>query len=278
MKLSVIVIGKNCAAYLPRSIGSVVKQKTDEVEVVYVDDASTDTSVAIAECVCGKDARIVRNETSRGPGGARNAGVAATSGDYLWLIDGDDYVTEGGVARVLSAIGDTRPDVVVMPFRVLKQGGQYQDTTTDGVTNLDTLPGWPISQSLSIIRRDLYVPQPEGEYGEDSAWHFLQFDKFGSFAKVEGKEPVYVWDCTVPGATTRTVEWFAVNAATLEALAMSDMLVKGGLKDRYVSDCLRNLAALYDVRHKLTRPAVKAAWANKFRSCVSRMLMGHMGH
>ena len=159
----------------------------------------------------------------------------------------------------------------------MRQGGQ-QDTTTDCITSLDVLPSWPISQSLSVIRRDLYVPQPEGEYGEDSAWHFLQFDRFSSYARVEGKDPVYVWDCTVQGATTRTVEWFGANAATLEVLAMSDMLVKGGLKDRYVSDCLRNLAALYDIRHRLTRPAVKAAWADKFRFCISRMLMGHMSH
>lgn len=280
MKLSVIVIGRDIAAYLPRSIGSVVKQMTDETELVFVDDASTDTTDAIAHTLLDgrQNVTMLKGERTRGPGGARNAGIDAAKGEYAWFVDGDDWISDDAIAKIMKTIAsDSRPDFVLLPFVVHRAGGD-ETRSPARVEKLEHSIGWPIGPWDAVFRRDLYVPMPENVLAEDVVWHFLQYDRFSSFAKLDVSDPVYHWDCKVPGATTRTVEWFWANSMTLEHLAFDNVLPKAGLKDRYVSDCLRSIANMYDVRNSLRQQWVRDGWANYFRNVVSRCLSGHIGH
>ena len=277
-KLSVVAIGRDAAQYLPRSLGSVLKQMTDDVELVFVDDASTDTTASVVETLVGEkpNVTLLKNERPRGPGGARNVGVQNAKGEYVWFVDGDDWITDGAVERVMKALGEGK-DLVLLPFTIRTPNGD-QPRLPSVVQKLEQAIGWPISQCDAAFRRELYVPMPEQVFAEDVVWHFMQYDRFSSYTSVEGDEPVYVWDCTVPGATTRTVEWFWSHPMTLEQLAFENVLPKAGLKDKYVSDCLRNIANLYDVRNSLKQQWVRDGWANYFRSVVSRCLSGHIGH
>lgn len=278
VRLSIVAIGRDAAQYLPRSLGSVLKQMTDEVELVFVDDASSDTTESVVKTLVGDkpNVTLLRNERPRGPGGARNAGVGKAKGEYVWFLDGDDWIADGAVERVLDATGEGK-DFVLLPFTIrTRDGDKLQDASV--VQKLEQSIGWPVGPWDIAFRRELYVQMPEQVVAENVVWHFMQYDRFSSYTSVRGGEPTYFWDCTVQGATTRTVEWFWNNSMTLEHLAFENVLPKAGLKDRYVSDCLRNIANLYDVRNHLKQQWVRDGWVVYFRSVVSRCLSGHMGH
>lgn len=280
MKLSIVIIGRNDAQHIARSVGTAVNTRVDGTEVIFVDDASTDATLSTAQKICeGKpDTKVIHSDVNVGIGGARNLGVKAASGDYVYFHDSDDYLTEDGIKRVVEVIDKgASPDVILVPYRVLRTGG-YNDHSPESYEKIYSVAGWAVGAWSAAVKRSLYVKTPENVYAEDVVWHYLQYDRFETFDKVTGKDPVYVWDCTNPTAVTRTVEWFWNRSMTLEHLAFSNILIKEGLKDSYVSDTLRNLAALYDVRHQLKKPWVKDAWADRFRSCYQRIMTGHFGH
>ena len=280
MILSIVIIGRNDAQHLARSLGTAISQKTDEVEVVFVDDASTDTTFSTAAKIAdGKsNVQVLHSETNVGIGGARNLGVSKAHGDYIYFHDSDDYLTDGAVSRIVEALTNFKGiDTLLVPFRVLNNGS-YKDHVPLKETTVENAVGWAVGAWSAVFKRSLYVPTPEKVYAEDVVWHFLQYDKFNSAVALEGSDPVYVWDCTNPTSVTRTVEWFWNKSYTLEQLAFTNVLVNAGLKDIYVSDTLRNLAALYDVRHQLKKPWVKEAWAKRFSSCYQRIMTGHFGH
>ena len=79
-------------------------------------------------------------------------------------------------------------------------------------------------------------------------------------------------------AITDTVEWAGNNSFTMEQLAMGDAAIKAGKNDQWISDVIRNYANMYDVRRKLTKPWVKAAWAQRFRNETANILTGHFVH
>jgi glycosyltransferase involved in cell wall biosynthesis len=86
MKISVVIPAYNAAAFLPRSIASVRAQTLQPVEVIVVDDGSTDDTTAVA---AGLGVRVI-TRTNSGPSAARNTGIQMASGDWIALLDADD--------------------------------------------------------------------------------------------------------------------------------------------------------------------------------------------
>lgn len=278
MKLSVILITRNDITHIARSVTSVTNQLTDDVELIVVDDASTDGTDEVArKLVDGvQNATVHKRDVCGNIGAARNTGASIAYGDYIYFMDSDDYITEGAIKRILDVIAKSDVDVVTVPVACLFQQGLKKSAVP--AKNLEESAFGAVGAWAQVIRRSLYVPTPENMMCEDAAWHYEQWDKFSSWAKVEGDEPVYVWDRTNAQQITKTVEWCNANSITLEALATSNVLVKAGLKDKWVSDNLRNIANMYDVRHKIKKPHVMKAWYQRFQSEVMRMMSGHHTH
>jgi CDP-glycerol glycerophosphotransferase len=102
--ISVVVPAYNVESYLAEALDSVLAQTVD-LEVVLVDDGSTDGSAAIAEDYARRDARVrVVRQANHGLGHARNAGVAAATGEYLAFADSDDLVPPGAYATLLRSL------------------------------------------------------------------------------------------------------------------------------------------------------------------------------
>ena len=92
-KVSVVIPVYNVERYLPKCLNSVCGQCLDEIEVICVDDGSTDGSGAVLAEAARKDRRIkVVKGDHRGPGAARNRGVSLARGKYLAFVDSDDWV------------------------------------------------------------------------------------------------------------------------------------------------------------------------------------------
>lgn len=94
MKLSVIIPVHNAAPYLGACLDSVLNQSLTDLEVICVDDASTDDSVSIAKKYCQRDPRVllIQNPMVMYAGPCRNVGLLASQGEYVHFLDSDDLV------------------------------------------------------------------------------------------------------------------------------------------------------------------------------------------
>lgn len=95
MSISVIIPVFNIEKYLVRNIESMIGQKGDEIEFIYINDGSTDSSLQILHEYESKDERIrVITQKNRGLSAARNRGIQEATGDIVVFVDGDDYIVD----------------------------------------------------------------------------------------------------------------------------------------------------------------------------------------
>lgn len=93
IKLSIIVPVYNVAEYLERCLNSLINQTLNEIEIICVNDGSTDNSLHILEKFAGLDKRIkIINQKNKGLSGARNTGIKLVQGEYFGFLDSDDWV------------------------------------------------------------------------------------------------------------------------------------------------------------------------------------------
>ncbi|WP_127479196.1 bifunctional glycosyltransferase/CDP-glycerol:glycerophosphate glycerophosphotransferase [Nocardioides pantholopis] len=112
--LSVVVPVYNVAAYLPECLDSLLGQTLRDLEVVAVDDGSTDGSLAILEEYAARDPRLrVLAQNNTGQGIARNEAVALARGEFLTFCDADDVVPRAAYAHMLRTLRATGSDFCV---------------------------------------------------------------------------------------------------------------------------------------------------------------------
>lgn len=110
-KISVIVPIYNVEKYLNRCINSIVNQTYSELEIILVDDGSTDNSGKICDEYTDKDSRIrVIHKQNEGLGFARNSGLDIATGKYVTFIDGDDYIGKTHIEEMYALIQNTKTD------------------------------------------------------------------------------------------------------------------------------------------------------------------------
>lgn len=114
--LSVIMPVYNTAAYLDRSIGSILDQVADGCEVILVDDGSTDESGAQCDDYGNAHGCVtVVHQANSGVSAARNAGIELARGRYVWFCDSDDRMLPGAYGRLCACLEDGLPEMVAFP-------------------------------------------------------------------------------------------------------------------------------------------------------------------
>jgi CDP-glycerol glycerophosphotransferase len=110
-RVSVVVPVYNVEAYLDECLRSVLNQTVDDLEVVVVDDGSTDDSLQVAERHAERDRRIkLVRQANGGLGQARNTGVEAAEGEFLSFVDSDDRLPPEALELLLTALDKTGSD------------------------------------------------------------------------------------------------------------------------------------------------------------------------
>jgi GT2 family glycosyltransferase len=113
----------NAAAYIEAAIASVLRQTLSDLELLIVDDGSTDATVAIASQYARADRRVtVLQQTNAGPGPARNAGFRRGSGELFAFLDSDDEWAPPFLERQLQIFA-ARPDIDVVFGNAWYRGG-----------------------------------------------------------------------------------------------------------------------------------------------------------
>ena len=117
--ISVIINVYNCKNYLPTSLESVRQQTYKNLEVILVDDASTDGSGEFCDEFCKKDERfrVIHHEKNTGVSGPRNTGLKAAKGDYIYFMDSDDYIHVEAIEALVYAIKETGLELAAFDFQ-----------------------------------------------------------------------------------------------------------------------------------------------------------------
>ena len=141
--VSVVIPIYNVAKYLDKCINSIRNQSKESIEIICVDDCSTDESIQILEKASLEDnrIRIIRNGVNRGLLYTRKCGAMAAEGKYIMFLDGDDFYTNDACATAYHATVKYGTDILQFGMNILNVGNASQfevDSFTRFVVPYDT--------------------------------------------------------------------------------------------------------------------------------------------
>lgn len=119
-KVSILIPVYNTAAYLPKCLASVMDQTLKEIEIIVVNDASPDNAAEVLAEYAAKDSRIkvITHEKNGGILAARLSGIAAASGEYMMVLDADDYLDTDTARACYAKAKKTGADMIHFCFDV----------------------------------------------------------------------------------------------------------------------------------------------------------------
>ena len=120
-KVSIIIPVYNVEQYLSKSLDSVISQTYKNIEIICINDCSTDNSAAILEQYQKLDDRIIiyNNMEKQTASYSRNFGIDKSTGKYIMFVDGDDYIASNYVESMINHISSTGADVVISDYYTL---------------------------------------------------------------------------------------------------------------------------------------------------------------
>lgn len=187
MKVTIIVPVYNVSAYIEWCWESLVKQTYKEIEILFVDDCGTDDSVEKLQKLIDTHpdiyCKILHHDHNRGLSAARNTGLMAATGDYVYFLDSDDDITEDCIERLVAPVMNDEIDIVVGNYRVV--GGEAHSPLLLDSGLLDSSKEvlasyaagqWYVMAWNKLCRRDFLIDNNlffrEGLIHEDVLWTF----------------------------------------------------------------------------------------------------------
>ena len=156
--ISVIVPVYNVASYLPQCLESILNQDYEDLQVLLVDDGSTDTSGAICDRFAARDSRIqVIHQKNGGAASAKNAGLRAASGKYLSFVDSDDYLEPDVYGFLVKTLEEAQADAVQGAFQeVYRSRREVRPLKPETLEGFDYLLRFPKDFSCALLWNKLY--------------------------------------------------------------------------------------------------------------------------
>ncbi len=155
--ISVVVPIYNTVRYLMRCIESIQHQTYSELQIILVDDGSTDGCSELCDEICRNDSRIiVIHKENAGQGLARNDGIRVATGEYITFVDSDDWIGENHIFNLYEAITKNRADVALGDHTWVNVKGEHISKKLDlaeGVYEDERVKGEII---LPLIGADVY--------------------------------------------------------------------------------------------------------------------------
>lgn len=157
MKVTVLIPVYNKAPYLKDCLDSVFSGTWTDLEVVAVDDASTDESLAVLKGYNDPRLRIIALPTNLGPAGAANRGLDEARGEYIVRLDADDINVPDRIAKQVAYM-EAHPEVGASGGALTLFGSTdvtWRFPLTNAEAQAQLLFGVPVSQGASILRRSV---------------------------------------------------------------------------------------------------------------------------
>lgn len=182
-KVSIVVPVYNVENYISRCINSLIKQSYKNLEIVLVDDGSTDSSGNICDEYKKIDSRIkVIHKKNGGLSDARNFGIDGCTGEYICFVDSDDWIEKEMIETLLNDIIDTDSDIAICgryraydnEEKIVEKYKKYPNknifNNIDGLQYLMSFCGYDMSVCDKMFKKDLFskIRFPYGLTCEDS--------------------------------------------------------------------------------------------------------------
>lgn len=180
-KVSVIVPVYNVERYLEYCVETLINQSYRNLEVILIDDGSTDNSGKICDALANKDERIqVIHQQNQGLSAARNSGLRVVTGEYITCVDSDDFLSTDFIERLLNALIRENADIAICGTTFCDDSGnQLYDQMSDKclILNGDNQLKVLLKDSRiysttawgKIYKKELFVgiEYPKNKYHED---------------------------------------------------------------------------------------------------------------
>lgn len=147
--VSVIVPIYNVKEYLEQCLDSICNQTYNNLQIILVDDGSTDCSLKICQKYAELDNRIkIIHKENGGHVSARKAGLKVAKGDYISFIDGDDWIDIDTFENLLNLFSDKTPDII--SFGAIEEYGGYSKKIINNISE-----GLYISESIDDLKKNI---------------------------------------------------------------------------------------------------------------------------
>jgi succinoglycan biosynthesis protein ExoO len=128
-EVSIIVPAYNSEKYIAQALKSVFNQTFPNFEIILVDDGSTDSTVQIARIFTDIRLKIIKNRQNRGVSNARNCGIKQAKGNWIALLDSDDWYAPERLEKLLKVAWKQNADMVADDLLLIREGEQYPWST-----------------------------------------------------------------------------------------------------------------------------------------------------
>lgn len=225
-KVSVIVPVYNAEQYLAECVESILAQTIEDIELILVDDGSTDSSPAMCDGFAATDSRVkVIHKPNGRASSARNAGIHAASGEFVAFVDSDDWISADMYEKMLQPDADvclcdyvrfrrsvnysfTQPNVAGGFYnREAMREKIFPHLVMDGVEYPITISNWALLIRRNVITDNNLSYREDIHVSEDSPFGSQVLYCANSFAYLKG-EQLYHYRLT-EGSTSRTYkDWW----------------------------------------------------------------------
>lgn len=130
--VSVIIPNFNYANYVCDAVDSVLRQDYDQIEIIVVDDGSTDDSVTVLKKY-GSQIKLIQNSNSGAPA-ARNFGLNSSTGTYIAYLDADDYWHPSKISKQIALIKSFNCSLVYCQMKILNVDDEIIETTQESIS------------------------------------------------------------------------------------------------------------------------------------------------
>lgn len=189
--VSIIIPVYNVQKYLERCITSIINQTYNNIEIILVDDGSTDKSGKMCDEWMNKDDRIVTiHKENGGLSSARNTGMSKSNGKYLLFVDSDDYIDLNAVQTLVSTIESHNADIVICNryhffesgkiFVKFKNDYEYLDLDNKhAIFEMNNFEYFDMSATCKLYKKDIFkeIVFPIGKISEDYFIMYKILDK-----------------------------------------------------------------------------------------------------
>ena len=177
-KVSVIIPIHNSSLYLEECINSVVNQTYKNLEIILINDNSTDNSIDIINSFCDKRIKVINLDNNYGVSIARNKGVELSTGDFICFLDSDDYWNLKKIEKQVKFIKNKA--FIYSDYEYLKNSKKKRVIVPKSITYQEALKNTTIFTSTvmfnmqKLTKEDIYMPNIK--LGQDSStwWKVLK--------------------------------------------------------------------------------------------------------
>ena len=280
-KVSVIIPVYNVEAYLRQCLDSVIKQTLEEIEIICVDDGSTDNSLEILKEYAAKDKRItILKQQNLRACVARNAGLSVARGKYVHFLDSDDMVVNTIYQEMLYQLSTNDADMGVFSWSLLvndseqRHNEQYRTIKIQGFQSLNNTNKSLINVEVwnKLFKRE-YIAKyniffPNTVYGEDASfvaqYIFIANTIFGS------NSPLYIYrvrpNSLMGNILNTSIDSYKAISYTLKFLYA--LPGKGLQENKYYLDKLNNSIKWLGANRQNEKEAL--AYLNDIYNCIGK--------